>query len=107
MKFTPTEALEFETNIVPINLRLEELQRMEAIKRLQKNDQFITNNMGKKVNSKKLTPLTHVGHQAKQVLTAMSKHQKIRINAIKIPSEIPASGYENFLHSKFICYYTD
>ena len=64
---------------------------MEAIKLLQKNDQFITNNMGKKLNSKKLTPLTHLGHQAKQVLTVLSKHQNININAIQIPSEIPPS----------------
>ena len=47
--------------------------------------------MGKKLNSKKLTPLTHLGHQAKQVLTVLSKHQKININAIQIPSEIPPS----------------
>ena len=36
MKSTPTEALENELNIAPIDLRLEELQRMEAIKLLQK-----------------------------------------------------------------------
>ena len=35
--------------------------------------------------------ITHLGHQAKQVLTVMSKHQKISINAIQIPSEIPPS----------------
>ena len=64
MKSTPNEALESELNIVPTDLRLEKLQQMEAIK-LQKNDQFITNNMGKKVNSKKLTPLIHLRHQAK------------------------------------------
>ena len=91
MKSIPTEALESELNIVPIGLRLEELQRMEAIKLLQKNHQFITNNMGKQVNSKKLPPLTHLGHQAKQVLTVLSKHQNITINAIQIPSEIPRS----------------
>ena len=46
MKSIPTEALESELNIVPIALRLEELQRIEAIKLRQKKDQFITNNMG-------------------------------------------------------------
>ena len=84
MKSTPAETLESDHNIVPIDLRLEELQRMEAIK-------LLTNNMDKKVTSKKLTSLTHLGHQAKQVLTVMSKHQKISINAIQIPSEIPPS----------------
>ena len=91
MKSTPTKTLVSELNIVLIDLRLEELQRREAIKLLQKNDQFISNKMGKKVNSKKSTPLTRLCHQAKQVLTVMSKHQKISINAIQIPSE--------FLHS--------
>ena len=90
MKFTPTETLESELNIVPIDLRNEELQRMEAIKLLQKNDEFITNNMSKKLNTKK-TPLTHLGHQTKQVLTVLSKYQKININAIQVPSEIPPS----------------
>ena len=56
-----------------------------------KKDQFVTSSIGKKVSSKKLTPLTNLGHQAKQVLTAMSKHQKISINAIQIPSEIQPS----------------
>ena len=91
MKPTPTEALESELNILPICLRPEELQQMKATKPLQKNDQFITNNMGKKVNSKNLKPLIHLGHQAKQVLTVMSKHQKISINAIQISSKIPLS----------------
>ena len=101
MKSTPTEALESELNIVTIDLRLEELQRMEA-KKLQKNDQFITNNMGKKVNSKKLTPLTHLGHQAKQVLTVLSKYQKININAIQIPSEIPPSMEIFYISNLFV-----
>ena len=48
MKSILTEALESELNIVPIDLRLEELQQMEAINFPEKNDQFITNNMGKK-----------------------------------------------------------
>ena len=75
MKSTNTKALESELNSVPIGLRLAELQQMEAIKLLQKKDQFVTNNMGKKVNSKKLTSLTYLGHHVKQVLTVMSKHQ--------------------------------
>ena len=75
MKSTNTKTLESELNIVPIDLRLEELQQMEAIKRLEKKNQFVTNNMGKKVNSKKLTSLTYLGHHVKQVLTVMSKHQ--------------------------------
>ena len=91
MKSIPTEALESKLNIVPTDLRLEELQQMEAIKRLQKNGQFITNNMSKTVNRKNLTPLTHLDHQTIQILTVKSKHQNISINAIQIPPEIPPS----------------
>ena len=83
MKSTLTETLESELNIVQIDLRIEDLQQMEAIKPLQKNDQFITNNTGKKVSCKKSTPLTNLGHQAKQVLTVMSKHHSLLIKLAK------------------------
>ena len=75
MKSTPTEALESKLNIVPIDLRLEELQPKKTIKLLQKNDQIITNNVSKKINCRKLTPLKHLGHQTKQVLTVLSDDQ--------------------------------
>ena len=75
MKSTPTEALESKLNIVPIDLRLEEVQPKKTIKLLQKNDQIITNNVSKKINCRKLTPLKHLGHQAKQVLTVLSDDQ--------------------------------
>ena len=75
MKSTPTEALESKLNIVPIDLRLEELQPKKTIKLLQKNDQIITNNVSKKINCRKLTPLKHLGHQVKQVLTVLSDDQ--------------------------------
>ena len=38
MKSTLTEALESELNIAPMDLRIEELQQMEAIKFLQKKN---------------------------------------------------------------------
>ena len=75
MKSTPTAALESKLNIVPIDVRLEELQPKKTIKLLQKNDQIITNNVSKKINCRKLTPLKHLGHQAKQVLTVLSDDQ--------------------------------
>ena len=37
IKSTPTEALESELNVVPIDPILEEVQRMEAIKLLKKS----------------------------------------------------------------------
>ena len=45
MKSTPTDALESELNIVPIDLRLIELQRMEAAKLLQKDYAYIKKQM--------------------------------------------------------------
>ena len=41
MKSTPTEALKNELNIAPIDLRLEKLQRIEAVKLIQKNCGYI------------------------------------------------------------------
>ena len=38
-----------------------------------------------------ITPSTHLGHQAKKFLTIISKHQKVSINTIQIPSEITPS----------------
>ena len=66
---------------------------MKVIKLLQNNDQLITNNMGKEANNKRLTPLTHLSHQVKQVVTVISKRQKISINAIKIPSFFTFQSY--------------
>ena len=48
VKSTPLEAMEAELCIALIDLRLQELQRTEAIKLLQKSDEYISNNMEKK-----------------------------------------------------------
>ena len=85
MKSTFTKALKSEINIVPIDLRLEEPQQMEAINSIYHQQH------GKKVNIKKSAPSTHLGHQPKQLLTVISKHQKISINVIQILSKIPSS----------------
>ena len=62
IKWTLTEALESELNIAPIYLRLEELQRMEAIKILPKNHQ---NKYKKNNNGKQTTPLMHLASLCK------------------------------------------
>ena len=41
MKSTPIDGLESELSILPIDLRLEELQRHEAVKLLIKEDDYI------------------------------------------------------------------
>ena len=49
MNLTPTGTLESELSILPIDLRLEEMQRHETVKQLIKEDDYIHSNMiGKK-----------------------------------------------------------
>ena len=45
MNLTPTGTLESELSILPIDLRLEEMQRHEAVKQLIKEDDYIHSNM--------------------------------------------------------------
>ena len=45
MNLTPTGTLESELSILPIDLRLEEMQRHEAVKQLIKEDDYIQSNM--------------------------------------------------------------
>ena len=54
MKSTPTDALESELSILPIDLRLEELQRYEAVKLLIKEDNYIQPNMIERNNAHKM-----------------------------------------------------
>ena len=48
MKSTPTDGLESELSILPIDLRLEELQQHEAVKLLIKEDDYIQSNNERK-----------------------------------------------------------
>ena len=54
MKSTPTETLE---SITLTDLRLKELQQVEAIKLLQKNCGYIKTSLAKTTNGKQATPL--------------------------------------------------
>ena len=90
MKSTPLDAMEAELGIAPIDLRIQELQRTEAVKLFQKHDEYISGNMDKKMKNK-LTPLSYLGHLVKQVLSKISKDLKTGTQQIKIPKEIPPS----------------
>ena len=48
MKSTTTDGLESELSILPIDLRLEELQQHEAVKLLIKEDDYIQSNNERK-----------------------------------------------------------
>ena len=50
--------MEVELCIAPIDLRLQELERTEAIKLFQKKYKYISNNMEKRITGNKSTPLS-------------------------------------------------
>ena len=90
MKSKPTEALKSELNIAPIDLTLEELQQMEAIKLLQKNCGYIKINITKTANGKQTTPLMHLTSLCRQLLMHLFKTHKLDLEQTVIPPEISA-----------------
>ena len=56
LKLTPTDALESELFIPPIDLRIQELQRHEAIKLFQKENPYISNKINKSNQTSFNTP---------------------------------------------------
>ena len=90
LKSTPSDALESELYIPPIDLRLQELQRHEAIKLLQKEDSYFSNKM-KSQNSSN-SPFAHLSRLSKQLLSrlAASMGAKGPENII-LPAELPPS----------------
>ena len=79
MKSTPTEALKNELNITPIDLRLEKLQRIEAVKLIQKN--WVYQNT-KTANGKQTTPLMHLTSLCRQLMMHLSKMHKLDFEKI-------------------------
>ena len=53
MRSTPTEALEAELSVLPIDLRIEELQRHEAGKLLTKEEEYIKANIEQQSHKQK------------------------------------------------------
>ena len=91
MKSTPLEAMEAELCITPIDLRLQELQRTEAIKLFQKNNKYISNITEKRIIGNKSITLSLLGHQVKQLLITNSKNLKIDSHLINILTETSPS----------------
>ena len=54
MSFTPTEALEAELSVLPIDLRISELQHHEAGKHLTKEEEYIKANMEEQSHKQKI-----------------------------------------------------
>ena len=74
MKSTPTDGLESELSILPIDLRLEELQRQEAVKLLIKEDDYIQSNMKGGNKAQKMgSPFENLRSLTKQILQFLSQ----------------------------------
>ena len=91
MKSTPTDGLESELSILPIDLRLEELQRHEAVKLLIKEDDYIQSNMkGWNKAHKMGSPFENLRSLTKQILQFLSQTKKCNFHQLLLPKETPA-----------------
>ena len=92
IKSTSTDALESERSILPIDLRLEELQQYEAVKLLIKEDDYIQSNMiGRNKAHKMGSPFENLRSLTKQILQFLSQGKKCDVNQLLLPKETPAT----------------
>ena len=92
MKYTPTDALESELSILPIDLRLEELQRYEAVKLLIKKDDYIQSNMIKRNKAHRIgSPFKNLRSLTKQILQFLLQTKKCNVNQLLLPKESPTT----------------
>ena len=69
MKSTPLEAIESEMATTPIDLRIEELQRHEAIKLYQNQDSYLSHKIKSyDLTNSKQSPCKHLQKILKQLL---------------------------------------
>ena len=86
LRSTPTDALESELAVEPIDLRIEELQRNEAVKLLQKKGFIFQRNL-----LPSHTPANYLASLAKQLLTQVAQEKKCSLDIIELPDETPSS----------------
>ena len=72
LKSALTDALESELFIPPIDLRIQELQRHEAIKLFQKENPYISNKINKSNQTSFNTPFACFSSLAKQLLASLA-----------------------------------
>ena len=86
------DALESELFIPPIDLRIQELQRHEAIKLFQKENPYISNKINKSNQTSFNTPFACLSSLAKQLLASVVHSMNLQgPENIKLPKEIPSS----------------
>ena len=78
LKSTPTDALESELFIPPIDLRIQELQRHEAIKLFQKENPYISNKINKSDQTSFNTPFACLSSLAKQLLASLAHSMNLQ-----------------------------
>ena len=79
IKSTPTDGLESELSILPIELHLEELQQHEAVKLLIKEDDYIQSNMKGRNKAQKMgSPFENLKYLTKQILQFLSQTKKMQ-----------------------------
>ena len=92
MKSTPTDGLESELSILPIDLRLEELQQHEAVKLLIKEDDYIQSNMKGRNKAQTMGgPFENLRSLTKQILQFLSQTKKCNVHQLRLPKETPAT----------------
>ena len=92
MKSTPLEAIESEMATTPIDLRIEELQRHEAIKLYQNQDSCCLSHKIKSydLTNSKQSPCKHLQKILNQLLTQIAKQKHCDdINKLQLPSVNP------------------
>ena len=91
MKSTPLEAIESEMATTPIDLRIEELQRHEAMKLYQNQDSYLSRKIKSyDLTNSKQSPCKHLQKILKQLLTQIAKQKNCDdTNKLQLPSVNP------------------
>ena len=92
MKSTSADGFESELSILPIDLRLEELQRHEAVKLFIKEDDYIQSNMKGRNKAQKMgSPFENVKSLTMQILQFLSQTKKCNVHQLLLPKETRAT----------------
>ena len=90
MRSTPTEVLEAELSVLPVDLRIEELQRHEAGKLLTKKEEYIKANIEEQSYKQKFeSPFCNLRSRAKQLIQHIAQTKKCSMKQIQMPVKIP------------------
>ena len=98
-KSIPTVALEAELGVLPIDIRLQELNRMECLKLLRKNDITFKDKLIASFKNQKPSPLQNLAKPCTRLLSHLLGETNIDINKIRVETE-PTTSCKNFTNIK-------